>query len=423
MNQSFEMPKWVNEQEMRLDARFDPQGRWVSGTVNELAVPPPPGAAQREVVIRDDTLRSGGNTPGVYASPEKKLRIAEALEEMGVKEAEVGYGGLADDQRFVETLRKRNTRMVLGMHARSWLPNWKAEIDAIAACGGQLVNFVGMQGYPLTRALHPHLTGEAFLARMEECIAHAKTCGLKAAFGTDHPRADLMPDTVRRACAAGLDRWVVYDTRGWFLPQTMAMMVNIARVASDDKIEITVHAHDDFGLATANTFEGIRAGAMGCDVCVNRTGHRCGNAAFEQVVVGLEYFFGHRTGIDLAKVTGLSRLVSELYEIPVPENAPIVGHNMFSYGGLHIPGVLRGDWFLWENIRAESVGSKRHIVYGPSALQRGPDSPLDAKVGSLGKSASEAQMDRIASGLRELIEAKKFATDAEVETVISRVMG
>ena len=122
-------------------------------------------------------------------------------------------------------------------------------------------------------------------------------------------------------------------------------------------------------------------------------------------------------------MTALSRLVSELYEIPVPENAPIVGHNMFSYGGLHIPGVLRGDWFLWENIRAESVGSKRHIVYGPSALQRGPDSPLDAKVGSLGKSASEAQMDRITSGLRELIEAKKFATDAEIETVISRVMG
>ena len=423
MNQPFEMPKWVNEQEMRLDARFDPQGRWVSGTVNELAVPTPPGGAQREVVIRDDTLRSGGNTPGVYASTDKKLRIAEALEEMGVKEAEVGYGGLVDDQRFVETLRKRNTRMVLGMHARSWLPSWKAEIDAIAACGAHLVNFVGMQGYPLTRALHPQLTGEAFLERMEECIAHAKTRGLKASFGTDHPRADLVPDTVRRAVAAGLDRWVVYDARGWFLPQTMAMMVNTARVASDDKIEITVHAHDDFGLATANTFEGIRAGAMGCDVCVNRTGHRCGNAAFEQVAVGLEYFFGYRTGIDLAKVTGLSRLVSELYEIPVAENAPIVGHNMFSYGGLHIPGVLRGDWFLWENIRAESVGSKRHIVYGPSALQRGPDSPLDAKVGSLGKSASDAQMDRITSGLRELIEAKKFATDAEVETVISRVMG
>ena len=393
------------------------------GTANDVALLNAPGTAPREIVVRDDTLRSGGNTPGVYASVEKKLRIAAALAEMGVKEAEVGYGSLSDDRSLVEQLRKRNTPMVLGMHARSWLPNWKSDIDGIADCGAHLVNLIGMQGYTSAHALHPQLAGDAFLQRMEECIVYAKGRGLKVAFGTDHPRPEVMPDTVRRACAAGLDRWVVYDARGWFLPQTMAMMVNLVRTASEDKIQVTVHAHDDFGLATANTFEGIRAGAMGCDVTVNRTGHRCGNAAFEQVALGLEYFFGYRTGIDLTKIIALSKLVSELYEIPVPENAPIVGHNMFSYGGLHIPGILRGDWFLWENIRAEAVGSERHIMYGPSALQRGQDSPLEAKVTNLGKTASEAQMDRIISGLRLLIETKKFATDAEVEAVISRVMG
>lgn len=418
-----ELPAWVDPAQMELDTRFDAQGRWVSGPVNDAAVPKPVAAQPRDIVVRDDTLRSGGNTPGVYASIDKKLRIAAALEEMGVREAEVGYGSLPDDRRLMQSLKSRGTRLVCGMHARSWLPDWKSDVDAIADCGADLVNFVGMQGYTSTRALHPQLTGETFLARMEECIAYAKSQGLKTAFGTDHPRAEIVPDTVRRAVAAGLDRWVVYDARGWFLPQTMAMMVNLARVASEDKIEITVHAHDDFGLATANTFEGIRAGAMGCDVCVNRSGHRCGNAAFEQVVVGLEYFFGYRTGIDLGQITALSRLVSELYEIPVPENAPIVGHNMFSYGGLHIPGILRGDWFLWENLHAETVGAKRHIVYGPSALQRGADSPLDAKVATIGKSADEKQMDRIVSGLRQLIEGKKFATDAEVEQIISRVMG
>lgn len=418
-----ELPAWVNVDEMKLDAKLDERGRWVCGPVNDLAVSRAVEASPRDIVVRDDTLRSGGNTPGVYASVDKKLRIAAALEEMGVREAEVGYGSLADDRRLVEELKKRGSRLMCGMHARSWLPDWRSDVDAVADCGADLVNFVGMQGYTMTRALHPHLTGEAFLERMEECIAYAKGRGLKVAFGTDHPRPELVPGTVRRAVAAGVHRWVVYDPRGWFLPQAMALMVNIARAASGDTIEITVHAHDDFGLATANTFEGIRAGATGCDVCVNRTGHRCGNAAFEQVVVGLEYFFGYRTGIDLSRVSALSRLVSELYEIPVPENAPIVGHNMFSYGGLHIPGILRGDWFLWENLRAETVGAERHIVYGPSALQRGRDSPLEAKLAKMGRSASEAQMERIVSGLRQLIEAKKFATDAEVETVISRVMG
>jgi isopropylmalate/homocitrate/citramalate synthase len=309
------------------------------------------------------------------------------------------------------------------MHARSWLPDWKRDVDGIAECGAHLVNFVGMQGYTVQQALHPHLRGEAFLERMEECIAYAKSLGLIASFGTDHPRLEIIDETLRRAMAAGLDRWVLYDTRGWFLPQTVALLIEHLRRATHDKVEITMHAHDDFGLATANTLEAIRAGASGCDVTINRTGHRCGNAAFEQVVLGTEYFLGRPTGIDLSRITAVSRLVSELYEVPVSENAPVVGHNMFSYGGLHIPAILRGDWYLWENVRAETVGSERHIVYGPSALQRGPDGPIDAKVTRLGKSPSEAQMDRIVSSLGELIADKKFATDAEVEQVIFRVMG
>jgi isopropylmalate/homocitrate/citramalate synthase len=417
-----QLPGWVDRGEMALDTQFDESGRWVSSPCNEAAIPDLT-AEPRDVVIRDDTLRSGGNTPGVYASVDKKLRIAALLDEMGVREAEVGYGSLADDRKLVSELKKRGTRIVCGMHARSWLPDWKSDIDSIADCGGDLVNFVGMQGYTSTNALHPQLTGEAFLERMEQCIAYAKSRGLKACFGTDMPRPDIIPDTIRRAVAAGVDRWVVYDARGWFLPQTMGMLVDLVRKASADKIEVTVHCHDDFGLATANTLEGMRAGAMGCDTTVNRTGHRCGNAGLEQVAVALEYFYGYRTGIDLTRITELSKLVSDLYELPVPDNAPIVGHNMFSYGGLHIPGILRGDWFLWENLHAEAVGAQRHIVYGPTALQRGKDSPLDAKVAAMGKSADERQMDRIVSGLKQLIEDKKFATDAEVEQIISRVMG
>ena len=418
-----EIPSWVDQDAMNIDARLDEQHRWITSPMNALAVPDAVNAQPRRIVLRDDTLRSGANTPGVYASVEKKLRISELLDEAGVREAEVGYGSLPDDQKFVSELKKRGSRIICGMHARCWLPNWKSDIDGIAGCGADMVNFVGMQGYTMTEALHPTLRGESFLVRMEECIAYAKEKGLKVGFGTDHPRADLIPETIRRAVAAGVDRWVCYDPRGWFLPQTMAMVVHAVRVASEDKIEVSVHAHDDFGLATAITFEGIRAGAMGCDVCINRTGHRCGNAGFEQIAVGLEYFFGYRTGIDLKKITELSRLVSELYEIPVAENAPVVGHNMFSYGGLHIPGILRGDWFLWENLRSETVGTGRHIVYGPTALQKGSDSPLDAKVNQMGKKADEAQMDRIISGVRALIEEKSSATDAEVERIISRVMG
>ncbi len=418
-----DLPAWTKEGNFHLDTRVDPKGRWVTSPLNALAIPTAPGQQPRDVILRDDTLRSGANTPGVFASIDKKLRIAAAIEEMGVREAEVGYGSLKDDRDFVERLRKRDTKILLGMHARSWLSTWKADIDGIADCGGQLVNLVGMQGATSARALHPQLTGEAFLVRMEETIAYAKSRGLKVAFGTDHPRIDIIPETVRRAAAAGADRWVVYDTRGWFVPPTMALLVSAVRAACNDTLEITVHCHDDFGMATANTLEGLRAGALGCDVTINRTGHRCGNAAFEQVAVAAEYFYGFDTRLNLEKLTALSHLVSELYEVPVPANAPVVGHNMFSYGGLHIPGMLRGDWCLWENIRAESVGSRRHMVFGPSALQPGKDSPIEAKVTSMGKTPSQRHLDLITASIRDLITEKKFATDEEVERIISRVMG
>jgi isopropylmalate/homocitrate/citramalate synthase len=418
-----DLPAWTKEGDFPLDTRIERKGRWVNTPLNDITAPRPVGQAQRDIILRDDTLRSGANTPGVYASVDKKLRIAEALEAMGVREAEVGYGSLKDDREFVEKLRQRGTKIILGMHARSWLPTWKSDIEGVADCGGHLVNLIGMQGSTSSRALHPKLKGEAFLERMEETIAFAKSRGLKVAFGTDHPRVEIIPETVRRAMAAGVDRWVIYDTRGWYLPQTMAMLVTLIRSASKDQIEINVHAHDDFGLATINTFEGLRAGAGSCDVTFNRTGHRCGNAAFEQVAVGIEYFFGYDTKLDLGKITELSKLVSELYDVPVPANAPIVGHNMFSYGGLHIPGMLRGDWCLWENIKAESVGSSRHMIYGPSSLQGGADSPLEDKVSSLGRTPSERPFELMALRLPYLIKEKNFNTYAEVERIISRVMG
>jgi isopropylmalate/homocitrate/citramalate synthase len=231
-----ELPAWTKEGDFPLDTRLESKGRWVNSPMNDLAVPRPVGQAQRDIVLRDDTLRSGANTPGVYASTGKKLRLAEAIEQMGVREAEVGYGSLKDDREFVQTLRKRGSKIILGMHARSWLPTWKEDIDGIADCGGHLVNLIGMQGSTSSRALHPNLKGEAFLARMEETIAYAKSCGLKVAFGTDHPRIEVVPETVRRAISAGVDRWVIYDTRGWYLPQTMALLVALIRGVSKDRI-------------------------------------------------------------------------------------------------------------------------------------------------------------------------------------------
>ena len=178
-----DLPAWTKEGDFPLDTRLEPKGRWVNTPLNDLAVPRPVGQASRDIILRDDTLRSGANTPGVYASIDKKLRLAEAIEAMGVREAEVGYGSLKDDREFVQQLRKRDTKIVLGMHARAWLPTWKSDIDGIADCGGHLVNLIGMQGSTSSRALHPKLRGEAFLGRMEEQSLMRRAAGLRSPLG------------------------------------------------------------------------------------------------------------------------------------------------------------------------------------------------------------------------------------------------
>ena len=203
----------------------------------------------------------------------------------------------------------------------------------------------------------------------------------------------------------------------------MAMMVALVRGASKDQIEITVHAHDDFGLATVNTLEGLRAGAMGCDVTFNRTGHRCGNAAFEQIAVGVEYFFGYDTKLDLAKITDSEQARLRALRSPrAGERSDRRPQHVQLWRTAHPRHAARRLVSVGEHPRRERR-QQPPLIYGPSALQGGADSPLEAKVASLGKTPSERHMDLITSSLRELIKEKKFATDAEVERIISRVMG
>jgi isopropylmalate/homocitrate/citramalate synthase len=108
-------------------------------------------------------------------------------------------------------------------------------------------------------------------------------------------------------------------------------------------MEIAIHCHDDFGMATANTVEAVRAGADLVDVTVIRTGHRCGNASLEQVVAALESIYGVDTGVKLEQLRPLCQFVAEEYGLTIPANAPVVGDSMYTYGGIHGPAPTRSS--------------------------------------------------------------------------------
>lgn len=406
--------------EMLKEVEIDPQERWMSPVINKIAVTPSPGQP-KSIIVHDDTIRSGGNTPGVYASVEEKIELAAKLEEVGVTEAEVGYPSIPEQVQFVKTLKRNGSKLQLGMHTRFYDPEYRREIELAVESQADIVNLVGYYGYIMTHAISPQMWKGNIEERVYDAVSYAKSLGAKkVSIGSDYHRLDLVARFVTAAVAGGADRIVIYDGRGWFVPQTMAFLVRYVRTLAGPNVEIGVHCHNDSGLATINTIEALRAGATVCDVTVNSTGHRCGNAALEEVVPTLEVLYGIRTGLDLRKIVDLSETVQRLYHIPVADNRPMVGKQMFSYGGSHISGILRGHWFFWENIKAEEIGHKRYITFGPPSLRRGETGPVAVKIQQMGYTSDEKKLDQIYAVMEPLIKKRKEITVSEVEEIIRK---
>jgi isopropylmalate/homocitrate/citramalate synthase len=406
--------------EMLKEVELDPEEQRMVPLVNWVALERPIGQP-KTVIIRDDTLRSGANTPGVYASIEQKMELAEKLEAIGIVEAEVGYPSIPEHVEFVKTLKQKGSKLQAGVHTRYYAPDYRQRIAQAVDMGADLVNLVGFWGYIMTHALCPDLWQGNIEERVYDAVSYAKSLGARVAIGMDYHRLDLVARFVPAAVDGGADRIVVYDARGWFVPQTLAFLVRYVRALVDPNVEISVHCHNDMGLSTINTIEAIRAGASACDVTVLSTGHRSGNAALEQVVTALEVLYGVSTGIDMRQLCELAELVERLYGVPIPANAPVVGSQMFSYGGSHIAGILRGEWFFWENMRAEAVGSKRYISFGATSLTRGKVGPLYVKVQQMGYDPDSKNMDRVYETLEPLIQKRKELMEPEVEKIIHQV--
>jgi len=399
--------KWLKEATL-----FDANDRWVVSAINRLALVDKE-VKPSSVILRDDTLRSGANTPGVYATIDAKMKIAERLDEMGVKEAEVAYANLEEQRDFVKMLKKAGSRLKLGVHVLLGMNSYKDGMNWSIEAGADNINMVAaLAGVSAAR---PEIT--EVMESIHEAVSYSKEQGMFTTIGGVFYDMDSIRRLVTTAVSAGADRICIYDARGWFTPEAMSFLVRYAADIVKGKAEISVHVHNDSGLATINTLEAIKAGAGAADVTLNGTGHRCGNASFEQVVVAAEVLYDIRTGIELSKIFGLCKLVEELYGVPIPANSPHVGETMYTYGGAHIPSILRGEWYEWENVKAETLGCSRGIFWGPT-IQPGRSGPISSKVAQMGLSASDQQLDVIYGRLQEVIRRKKFATDKEMEQVI-----
>jgi len=322
----------------------------------------------KEVLIWDETLRDGEQTPGTSLLIDEKIQIAKIMDEMGIAIINVGFPAVSkDEQEVVRRIAAEGFKQAkLCAPARAI----KSDIDVAIQSGAEEVPiFIAFSNLHLKYKLKK--TPEEALNIVTDCVEYAKKHGVIVDFVTEDTSRTSIDNTVRifkTAIEAGADRVVITDTVGFLRPESMRYLVSQIRdrlyKEVKRKVPLSIHNHNDFGLATANTLAAIEEGITVPHVCVAGFGERAGNAALEEVVMALEFLYGVRTGVKTERIQELADLVSQSFAILLPVHKAITGENAFSHeAGIHVHGIL-SHRLTYEPIPAETVGRKTEFYMG-----------------------------------------------------------
>jgi 2-isopropylmalate synthase len=315
----------------------------------------------RLIKFYETTLRDGEQTPGVNYFPQEKLQIALALEAMGFDTLDCGFPvsspGEFEAIRLIASKVERSEVCAIGRAVKTDIDTaWEA---VKLATRSAIQPFISVS--PLHREVKLGKTREQVLEMARTAVAHARTYTENVDFALeDTTRTEH--DFILEVCAALIKEGVRFvtlcDTVGYALPWEFGQLVADVR-REFPGVRISVHCHNDLGLAVANALEGLRNGAERVDTCINGLGERAGNAATEEVVMAVHtrsIDLGLDVNVDTTKITATSRLISKLSGMEVQWTKPVVGKNAFSHGGgIHQDGVLK-DTRTYEIMTPESIG-------------------------------------------------------------------
>lgn len=361
---------------------------------NRLRKNLPPKLPER-LFIWDETFREGIKAPTVYLTYVEQVKLAKLMDEAGVSIINVGFPALSEEE-------KRNVSRIVNEsfeHAKltaSAEPT-KASIDACLECGIKDITLEApING--LNLQYRWKITKEQALQKITDAILHCKKHGATVNFmlmdGTRTPLEDIL-QVFQEAANAGATRLGLADSVGFIRPLSMRYLVSHIKDGLPDsikkKIPLSIHCHNDFGLATANTLAAIEEGIPYIHTCIAGFGERAGIAPFEEVVTISELLYNIDTGIDMGKISRLSQTAEKAFALPIQFHKPIIGENIFAHEVEEEVEEMMAHPLVFEPFPPEIVGRETTVFVGRNTGQRLIQEMLE----KAGIRASPRQMDEL----------------------------
>lgn len=380
-------------------------------------------AKKDRVLIFDTTLRDGEQSPGASMNQEEKLLIARQLEKLGVDIIEAGFPVASDgDFLSVQQIAREVRRPQIAALARADLNDIARAWEAIKeAAHPRIHTFISTSDIHLQYQLKK--TRAQVMQEARAAVAHACSCTPNVEFSPmDATRTDrdYLCDIVEAVIAEGATTVNIPDTVGYIMPQEFGSLIAylLEKVKNIHKAVISVHCHNDLGLAVANSLAAVKNGARQVECTLNGIGERAGNAAMEEVVMALatrKDFFGFSTGVKTEYIYQSSRLLTHITGIPVQPNKAIVGANAFAHeSGIHQDGLIK-EKITYEIMTPQSVGiSGTHLVLGKHSGRHA----ISEHLKKMGYKLNADEVKRVFIRFKELADVKKEIFDEDLEAVI-----